>query len=112
MCRHQLGELEKRVEDIRAAGADVLAVSWDTPEKAAETVKEVGVTFPLLSDPDLKVVEAYGMRMGGGSPMPFMGAEMGYIIIDRAGVLRHRVRDLQFGQNAGEVIRLLGGLGP
>lgn len=111
MCRHQLGELEKRAEEIRATGAEVLAVSWDSPEKAAETVQEVGVTFPLLSDPDLKVTEAYGMRMGEGLPAPFTGADMGYAIVDRGGVLRHRVRDMQFGQNAVEIVRLLGALG-
>jgi peroxiredoxin len=112
MCRHQLGELEKRVEAIRATGAEVLAVSGDTPEKAAETVREIGASFPLLSDPGFEVIDAYGMRMGEGLPVPFTGAEMGYAIIDRAGVLRHRVRDMQFGQNAVEIVRLLGTLGP
>jgi peroxiredoxin Q/BCP len=38
----------------------VLGISPDAPAKLVKFREKEGITFPLLSDPDRKVLEAYG----------------------------------------------------
>src|SRR5206468_1187506 len=45
---------------LAAAGYAVLGLSPDKPEKLAKFRERDGLTFPLLSDQDKKVLEAYG----------------------------------------------------
>lgn len=42
-----------------------MAISADEPEDSAEFVAEEAITVRLLSDPDLKVISAYGVAMDG-----------------------------------------------
>ena len=59
-------ELVRRRPDVRqaerlaAAGLDVVGISPDKPEKLAKFRDAEGLTFPLLSDPDRKVLTAWG----------------------------------------------------
>jgi peroxiredoxin len=46
--------------------------------------KDLGLTFPLLSDPDLHVIRAYGAEHVGHSI-----ARPSVFVIDRAGVIRY-----------------------
>ncbi|MEV5747324.1 thioredoxin-dependent thiol peroxidase [Actinoallomurus sp. NPDC052308] len=45
---------------LEEAGVDVLGVSPDEPGKLAKFRDRDELTFPLLSDPDTKVLQAYG----------------------------------------------------
>lgn len=40
----------------------VVAVSYDSVEVLKRFAKQRGVTFPLLSDPESRTIEAYGIR--------------------------------------------------
>ncbi len=42
-----------------------MAVSADTPEQAADLAKKLGLAFPLVSDTDLRLAAAYGVRQEG-----------------------------------------------
>lgn len=44
----------------------MLAISVDPPEDSRPIVESYGLTFPLLSDPDLRVIDAYGLRHPDG----------------------------------------------
>ena len=46
-------------------GATLAGVSVDTPAQSAELAPKIGVTYPLLSDADLKVASDYGVAMQG-----------------------------------------------
>ena len=46
--------------DLSAAGFAVLGVSPDSPAKLAKFRDRDALTFPLLSDPDLTALKAYG----------------------------------------------------
>ena len=70
-------KLAIRVADIGREGAAVLAVSIDTPEAQRRLAEELKLTFPLLSDPSMSVIRAYGMK---GERMDM--ADMGYVVID------------------------------
>ena len=65
--------------------------------------------FPVLSDPVKRVTNSYGMQHQMG---PETVANMGYVIVDGAGTVRHRVVDPSFGQHAGEIIAKLQALRP
>lgn len=48
-------------EKIKAAGAEVVAISVDRPEKSRELSDKLKLPFPILSDVDYKVIDAYGL---------------------------------------------------
>jgi peroxiredoxin Q/BCP len=100
MCREQLVKLQPKVGELTAAGAAVLGISIDTPEAAARLVKELNLGFPILSDPRMAVIQAYGMK-GEGMDM----ADMGYVVIDKQGRIRTRQVDRRMGENAGMIVR-------
>ena len=77
-------------------------MSIDRPDAARELRRDLGLTFPILSDPDMHVTQALGMK-GEGMNM----ADMGYVIIDKRGLIRARKIDRNFGDNAREIIDLL-----
>ena len=41
----------------------VVAISADSAEDSRDYAQQQGLTFPLLSDPDASVMDAYGVRM-------------------------------------------------
>jgi thioredoxin-dependent peroxiredoxin len=59
-CTKQACDFRDSRGDLSGAGYAVLGISPDSPAKLAKFVEKEGLTFPLLSDPDRKVLEAYG----------------------------------------------------
>ena len=60
-CTTQACDFRDSLDGLKAAGITVLGVSKDTPQKLARFAERDGLTFPLLSDPDLTVHQAYGV---------------------------------------------------
>jgi len=46
-----------------ASKINAVGISVDTPEDSQKLRAKLKLTFPLLSDPDLKTIDAYGVRM-------------------------------------------------
>lgn len=59
-CTKQACDFRDSRGDLSGAGYAVLGISPDSPAKLAKFVEKEGLTFPLLSDPDRKVLGAYG----------------------------------------------------
>ena len=59
-CTTQACDFRDSLSSLAAAGLVVLGISPDGPAKLAKFRDRDGLTFPLLSDPDHKVLEAYG----------------------------------------------------
>lgn len=59
-CTTQACDFRDSLASISAAGYVVLGISPDAVDKLAEFREHDGLTFPLLSDPDKKVLAAYG----------------------------------------------------
>jgi peroxiredoxin Q/BCP len=59
-CTRQAGDFRDSADDLTAAGITVLGISPDDPATLAEFRKRENLAFTLLSDPDRKVLEAYG----------------------------------------------------
>ncbi|MCA9704644.1 MAG: peroxiredoxin family protein [Myxococcales bacterium] len=60
-----MGDLAKIETELSAEGIGVAAISTDDPEQSKALAEELGVGFPLLSDPGAAVINAYGVRMKG-----------------------------------------------
>lgn len=70
-------------DKLRAAGADVLAISVDNPEKSRELTEKLKLPFPILSDPGHQVIDAYDLYNSQGKiskPATF--------VLDRKGIVR------------------------
>ncbi|MBI2062070.1 MAG: redoxin domain-containing protein [Nitrospirae bacterium] len=79
-CRKQLDEFNRNLGEFRRRGAILLAVSADSPETSAQLAKDLHLAFPLLSDPSLETIQAYGMaRMEKDAAVP------GIFIIPQSG---------------------------
>jgi thioredoxin-dependent peroxiredoxin len=59
-CTKEACDFRDRQPDLAGADTAVLGISPDKPEKLAKFRDQEKLTFPLLSDPDHAVEEAYG----------------------------------------------------
>jgi peroxiredoxin Q/BCP len=58
-CTKQACDFRDNLASLGGAGLDVLGISPDKPAKLAKFRDAEGLTFPLLSDPDRTVLDAY-----------------------------------------------------
>jgi peroxiredoxin Q/BCP len=59
-CTTQACDFRDNLSVLRGAGVAVVGISPDPPAKLREFRDKHGLPFPLLADPDRKVLEAYG----------------------------------------------------
>ena len=59
-CTKEACDFRDNLAELNEAGLDVVGISPDKPEKLAKFRDKENLTFPLLSDPDRKVLEAWG----------------------------------------------------
>ncbi len=82
-----MADYSARLDDFRAAGADLASVSVDDATRAEPCRRELGIKFPLLCDTRREVVKAYGLlnaRENGGIAFPAA------FVIDRDRIVRFR----------------------
>ncbi len=108
-CTKQACDFRDNLADLGKLGIAVLGISPDQPSKLAKFRDKEGLTFPLLSDPDHAVLEAYGAY---GEKMLYGKATVGVIrstfVIDAEG----RIENALYGVKAtGHVARLLTEIG-
>lgn len=63
-CRHEMPAMEALYKELRGAGFEILAVSIDAggKEAVASFAQELKLTFPILLDPGMKVMDRFGVR--------------------------------------------------
>ncbi len=108
-CTKQACDFRDSLDALAAAGITVLGLSPDKPEKLAKFRERDALTFPLLSDPDKKVLEAYGAygekKLYGKT---VVGVIRSTFVIDAKG----RIEQAQYAVKAtGHVARLRRDLG-
>ena len=59
-CTKQACAFRDNLHELNDAGVDVVAISPDKPEKLAKFRDAEKLNFPLLSDPERKVLSAWG----------------------------------------------------
>lgn len=76
--------MQSRLGEMRALNSAIFAISVDTPEQNKEVVEANNLSFRILSDPDGKAMDAFGVRHKGA----WMGKDIArpaVFIIDRNG---------------------------
>ncbi len=80
-CSAQMPSYEAELDRFRSYDTEVIGISLDAKHSLAAWAKQIGVTFPLLSDfyPQGKVVDLYGVRHPAGM------AERALVVVDKGG---------------------------
>ena len=60
-CNLQLRDLQKHLPEIQKAGAQLVAISPEAPDRTAETVKKSKLAFYVLSDNQGQVSKNFGL---------------------------------------------------
>jgi peroxiredoxin len=81
--------LGRRAEEIRALGADILAVAVTATFSQQAFAESLGVDFPLLSDWDREVCSAYGVRYDVWKGHAGL-AKRSVFVLDRDRTVRYR----------------------
>ncbi|MFM8332194.1 MAG: peroxiredoxin [Candidatus Methylumidiphilus sp.] len=113
VCPSELIALDHRVEEFKARGVEVLAVSIDshfTHNAWRNTPVNNGgigpVKYTLVADISHAIAKAYDVEKEG-----FPVAYRGTFLIDTQGVVRHQVvNDLPLGRNFDELLRMVDAL--
>ncbi len=58
----QLGELQNQIARFERRNVSVIALSVDTPSDSAALIGRLGLTYALGSDPDQRIVKAFGVQ--------------------------------------------------
>ena len=101
-CTREACAFRDEWQQIQATGAQIIGVSVDTVESHAAFKKKHHLPFPLLADPDGKVLEAYGVPR---SPKGY--ASRTTFIIDRKGTIRRIFPEVDPAVHASQVLRVL-----
>ncbi len=111
-CTVQACEFKDSWRAVKAAGATVLGVSPDSVASHDKFKSKFKLPFPLLSDPDHAVAEAYGAW--GEKSMygrKYLGILRTTVVIDEAGRVLHRFEKVKPKGHAAAVLQLLRGSG-
>ena len=57
----ELHGLQSRLDEFRAAGAQIIAISPDSVEKNVGVVEKLDLGFRVLSDESLEAIQAFGL---------------------------------------------------
>ena len=82
-CRKQLSGFAANYDKYKAAGAEVLAISVDSPEKNKKLSEKLNLAFPVLSDDGHKVIDLYSILDASGKI-----SKAAVFILDKKGVVR------------------------
>jgi len=83
--------LQKGLKDLTDAGVVVVGISYDPVDVLDTFAKKQKIEFPLLSDPDHKVIEAYGLLNKEAKGKQEGIAYPGTMILDKDGVIRAKL---------------------
>ena len=80
-CSAQMPSYQAELERFRSYDTEVLGISMDGRPALAAWAKQLGITYPLLTDfyPQGKIADLYGVRHPGGM------AERALIVGDKSG---------------------------
>ncbi|MEW9547628.1 thioredoxin-dependent thiol peroxidase [Nonomuraea sp. NPDC050783] len=108
-CTKQACDFRDNLGRLTAEGFVVLGVSKDKPEKLAKFAERDGLTFPLLSDPELtvhKAYAAYGLKKLYGKEM--QGVIRSTFVIDGDGKVEQALYNVKATGHVASLTKKLG----
>ncbi|MGW5742228.1 thioredoxin-dependent thiol peroxidase [Amycolatopsis sp. NPDC003861] len=108
-CTKQACDFRDNLAELDNAGYQVVGISPDTQAKLAKFVSNEGLTFPLLGDPEKKVIEAwgaYGEKKNYGKT--YLGVIRSTFVVDADGKIAHAFYNVRATGHVAKLIRDLG----
>jgi peroxiredoxin Q/BCP len=108
-CTTEACDFRDSLAPLQAAGYTILGISRDEPEKLRRFRERDGLTYDLLSDPDHKVHDKYGVwgeKINYGKT--FMGVIRSTFVIDEKGRISHALYNVRATGHVARVRELLG----
>ncbi len=88
-CTREACDFRDNLSRVQAAGAQVVGISADSAASHEKFIAKHELNFPLLSDPDKRVLKAFGVwKKKSLYGREFMGIERSTFVIDRKGTIR------------------------
>ncbi len=108
-CTRQACAFAENYEAFKAQDIAVIGISKDSVASHVKFAQKFNLPFILLSDPDLKAIEPYGVwqekKMCGKT---CMGVVRTTFIIDENGMIAHVMPKVKPDTNAADILALLG----
>jgi peroxiredoxin Q/BCP len=87
-CTRESCDFRDRLNRLTSSGASVLGVSADSVESHRKFKEKEGLNFPLLSDPDKKMIKSYCVCQNKSLyGREFMGIVRSTFLVDAKGIL-------------------------
>jgi peroxiredoxin Q/BCP len=105
-CTKEACAFEAGLPDFTQIGVTVIGVSKDSMKSLEKFALKYNLTFPLASDPDAQVIEAYG-AWGEKSlyGRKYMGIERSTVLVDAAGKVAQHWPKVKVAGHAEEVLQ-------
>jgi len=83
--------LQRDLKAFDDAGVQVVGISYDNPAVLKKFSDGAKITFPLLSDPESKTIDAYHIRNEAAKGRAEGVPNPGTFVVDREGVIRAKL---------------------
>ena len=83
-CRSHVAQLGRLYKDFQAAGAEVLVILGDTPDRARKYAETLKTPFPVLADPDRSVYHQFDLEKA-----LFVIQRTASVVVNRESVIRY-----------------------
>jgi len=107
-CTTEACNFRDGLSEIKKQGAVVLGVSADSVESHKKFKKKFELNFPLLADPEKKMIERYGVwKEKSMYGKKYMGIERTTFVIDGQGKISHIFPKVKVSDHYEEVLEAL-----
>jgi peroxiredoxin Q/BCP len=83
--------LQRDLKSIEDAGVQLVGISYDDPAVLKKFSDRSKITFPLLSDPESRTIDAYHIRNAAAKGKAAGVPNPGTFLLDRDGVIRAKL---------------------
>ena len=84
LCYPHIIELNQRYEELKEHGVELLMITSTDVAQTKQVVQDLGIQFPLLSNPTCSVFRKYGVGQALGAPLPAQ------FVLDKEGTLLYK----------------------
>ncbi len=107
-CTKEALAFKEALPEIEKRNAVVIGVSKDSQESHQKFIAKYDLPFILLSDPELKVIQKYGVWVEKSMyGRKYMGVERSTFIIDEKGKIKKIFRKVKVAKHVEEVLKAL-----
>ena len=91
VCTREMCRFRDDFSKLHDMGAQIVAISVDSPFANKGFADVNNIRFPILSDYDRKVIEAYGIKLNNFAGLAgYVAAKRSVFITDKDGIVRYK----------------------